>query len=102
MMSSLVAVAEDRGDVDGSGIDWEDANDARGGGGGGTDEDGDRAANYGAVVIFGPPPYTPATSRRKIRPRGSRCAMVNSVDMEECYDRCRARIRAERGETRRV
>ena len=93
MMSSLVAFA-DR-DVDYSGID-DDADDIRGGGG----EDGDRAANYGAVVIFGPPSL--ASRRGRIRPCGSRCAMVGSVDTEESYDRCRARLCAERREARQV
>ena len=45
-------------------------------------------ANYGAVVIFG-------TNSRAIvgTSSGSRCAMINSITIEESYNRCRRKLR---------
>jgi len=45
-------------------------------------------ANFGAVVIFG-------TNSRAIvgTSSGSRCAMINSITIEESYNRCRRKLR---------
>lgn len=47
-------------------------------------------ANYGAVVIFS------TNSRAIVGTSSSRCAMINSITIEESYNRCRRKLRLPR------
>ncbi|KAL3779288.1 hypothetical protein ACHAW5_003296 [Stephanodiscus triporus] len=71
MMASIVAL-----DRDGDSTDDADSCD---------DGDARRAADYGAVVIFGLGPRSDFGT-------SSRCAMVDSAIIEESYNRCRLNI----------